>query len=343
MHLSWDSNGSATAEPGHGKLAPAVAGEGDGVKTGWPERPATQQATHGEPQPPPTAVHLQRLDRIAGTARREPAWRGPTLRCALIPPYEANQPLVVRTSRWISNCSSLNDGGVPPWRTPIRYQPGGGGDDASSARNWRRRRFRVTAGPQARLMAKATLGGVADESGRNVHHRTPARARRPSRDKRVNALRSRIRQIKPTGGGGPWHGGSSARRARPGCSFADESRASWHDDDCSVGRCASRNPPYRGPALGPTAASGAHHQGAHDDKMRWIARAQCDRPHKRPSVKPRQATAGRGRLPTAERRFGAMPTTCYGGLPVPSALVHTCGQRCGRGSDRGTDSTRRCW
>ena len=66
-----------------------------------------------------------------------------------------------------------------------------------------------------------------------------------SRARRVNALRSRMRQIKPTGCAGPWRGVLSARLARRGCSSGDGSRASWRGDDCSVGRCASRNPPRR--------------------------------------------------------------------------------------------------
>ena len=76
-----------------------------------------------------------------------------------------------------------------------------------------------------------------------VHHSTPARVRLPSRAKRVNALRSRMRQIKPTGCAGPWRDVPSARLARRGCSSGGGSRASWRGDDCSVGRCASRNPP----------------------------------------------------------------------------------------------------
>ena len=76
-----------------------------------------------------------------------------------------------------------------------------------------------------------------------VHHRTPARVRRPSSARRVNALRSRMRQIKPTGYAGPWRDVPSARLARRGCSSGGGSRASWRGDDCSVGRCASRNPP----------------------------------------------------------------------------------------------------
>ena len=60
---------------------------------------------------------------------------------------------------------------------------------------------------------------------------------------RRTTLRSRMRQIKPTGCAGPWRDVPSARLARRGCSSGDGSRASWRGDDCSVGRCASRNPP----------------------------------------------------------------------------------------------------
>ena len=114
---------------------------------------------------------------------------------------------------------------------------------ASRARSCRRRRLRTTAGPMARPSAYATLGGIAAGSGMYVHHSTPARVRRPSWAKRVNALRSRMRQIKPTGYAGPWRDVPSARLARRGCSSGGGSRASWRGDDCSVGRCASRNPP----------------------------------------------------------------------------------------------------
>ena len=76
-----------------------------------------------------------------------------------------------------------------------------------------------------------------------MHHSTPARARRLSDAMRVNTLRSRMRQIKPTVGADPWHGGPSTLPGRHGCSCGYGSRASWHDVGCSVGRCASRNPP----------------------------------------------------------------------------------------------------
>ena len=92
-------------------------------------------------------------------------------------------------------------------------------------------------------MANATRGGEADGSWRNVHQSTPARARRPSRVNRVKTSRSRMRQIKPTACGGPCRGVPSTRRGRRGCSSVGESRACGHDDDCWVGRCASRHPP----------------------------------------------------------------------------------------------------
>lgn len=75
-----------------------------------------------------------------------------------------------------------------------------------------------------------------------MHQSTPARDRRPSRVKRVKTSRSRMRQIKPTDGDGPLHDGPSGSTAPLGCSSGCESRASSHDDDYWVGRCASRHP-----------------------------------------------------------------------------------------------------
>ncbi len=149
----------------------------------------------------------------------------------------------------MSNTSSARDRDAAIGLAPNRYSPGGSSpaDEASCrmARNCRRTRLRTTAGPSARPRANATRGGVELPGGSStyVHHRTPARARRPSAVRRANARRSRMRQIKPTDGDGPWRGATSARRARPGCSSGDGSRASWHGDGCWVGRCASRSPP----------------------------------------------------------------------------------------------------
>jgi hypothetical protein len=111
-------------------------------------------------------------------------------------------------------------------------------------------RLRTTAGPSARPSANATCGGVLMGSSTNVHHRTPARVRWPSTASRVNPLRSRIRQIKPTACDGPCRGGPSTRHGRRGCSCADGSRASSHGDGCSVGMCASRSPPCAAPSGG---------------------------------------------------------------------------------------------
>ena len=132
---------------------------------------------------------------------------------------------------------------------PIRYSPGGNrpddAADCSRLRSRRRTRFLVTAGPRARPSANATRGGVSLPCGSstNVHHRTPARIRLPSTVRRPKERRSRIRQIKPTDGGGPWRAGPSARRGHQRCSCGCGSHASWHGDDCWVGRCASRSPP----------------------------------------------------------------------------------------------------
>jgi hypothetical protein len=156
---------------------------------------------------------------------------------------QGNQPSTHATSRCRSNASSARDRCAADGCAPSRYHPGGSETPSSIARSWRRIRLRTTAGPRARPSAYATLGGVAVGSGTYVHQSTPARARRPSAARRVNALRSRMRQIKPTGCDGPWRGGPSAPLARRGCSSDDGSRASWRGDDCSVGRCASRNPP----------------------------------------------------------------------------------------------------
>ena len=63
-------------------------------------------------------------------------------------------------------------------------------------RNRRRSRLRVTAFPKARLTAKATCGGAIVESATKEHHMGALRTRRPSRRRRTNASRSRMRSIK---------------------------------------------------------------------------------------------------------------------------------------------------
>lgn len=145
--------------------------------------------------------------------------------------------------------SCANDRSAMAGCPPIRYSPGGSRPDDSAVcsrlRRRRRTRFLVTAGPRARPTANATRGGVLLPCGSStyVHHRTPARTRRPSVDNRPKERRSRIRQIKPTDGGGPWRAGPSGRRGHQRCSCGCGNRASWHGDDCWVGRCASRSPP----------------------------------------------------------------------------------------------------
>ena len=59
-------------------------------------------------------------------------------------------------------------------------------------------------------------------------------------DSSANSRRRWMRPIKPTVVCGPWHAVPSAWRDRRGCSSGRGSRACGPDDDCSVGRCASR-------------------------------------------------------------------------------------------------------
>ena len=200
------------------------------------------------------SVDFQSLACIRGARRGETTRRGSAGEGVLVAVDQGEQPVtdsagralaMASASRDVSNASSADDRGAAAGWAPIRYQPGGNEACPTTTRRRRRKRLRTTAAPTARLTANATLGGVASGSRRKVHHSTPARVRRPSRAKRANALRSRMRQIKRTGCAGPWRGVPSARPARRGCSSGDGSRASWRGDDCSVGRCASRNPPRR--------------------------------------------------------------------------------------------------
>jgi hypothetical protein len=64
-------------------------------------------------------------------------------------------------------------------------------------------RFRVTAVPTGRPMAKATWGIAQEESGSIMHQITPLRTRVPSRRKRRKSCPRCSRSIKPRDGDGP--------------------------------------------------------------------------------------------------------------------------------------------
>jgi hypothetical protein len=63
-----------------------------------------------------------------------------------------------------------------------------------------------------------------------------------------------MRQITPTGGPGPWLGGTSGWLARLGSACGAESRGAWPASGCSVGTCASRCLLVR--SAGPASGSG---------------------------------------------------------------------------------------
>ena len=68
--------------------------------------------------------------------------------------------------------------------------------------------MRATAEPKARLIANAVQDGVITGSDKKLHHNDVLWIRVPSRRRRSNASRSRIRFVKPTGERGPWRAGS---------------------------------------------------------------------------------------------------------------------------------------
>ena len=84
-------------------------------------------------------------------------------------------------------------------RPPKRYNPLGTSMAPRMARSRRRSWLRVTAGPTARPMAKATCGGDTFGSATNEHHMASPRTRKPSRRRRVNESRSQTRRIKSGG------------------------------------------------------------------------------------------------------------------------------------------------
>lgn len=202
---------------------------GNGVPAGWTERPAASQAADGEEQAPRCAVDIEGLERVRRARRREPARGGAALDQALVADHEAGHQAggggsvggdelafdtagpasraAELTSDVTSERVSAHDRPAAPGRAPTRYHPGGRTLDASAARTCRRTRLRTTAGPTARPIENATRGGVARGSNRQLHHSAPDLTRRPCRATCAIIRRSRILQIKPTGGDGPWRGG----------------------------------------------------------------------------------------------------------------------------------------
>jgi hypothetical protein len=219
----------------------------DRVPPGWAERAAAQQPPHGQPGTASGAVSLHGNHRVLRARWAEPARGGASLEGTLVADDHADQPprptarLHTPSMCRSSNVSSVNDSRAAAGCAPNRNNPAGGGDSANNARRRRRRRLRATAGPKARPIANATCGGLIVGSMTKVHQRAPARVRWPSTLRRRKELRSRTRRIKPRAGGGPCRGAPSRRRVRPGCSCAPGTRASSHDDGCSVGTCASRS------------------------------------------------------------------------------------------------------
>ena len=116
-----------------------------------------------------------------------------------------------------------------------------------------------------------------------MHHRAEPRIRVPSRARRANSCRPRIRAIKPRAGRGPWRDGSSARCGRLGCSCGHGTRAFSPGGGCWVGMYASRRPPRR---------PGRHRTGRVQRSSRRLVARRCHatRPDKATGPDPFAAT-----------------------------------------------------
>lgn len=118
--------------------------------------------------------------------------------------------------------------------------PGGTAEFTSSALSRRRSRLRTTAGPTARPIANATRGGCTLGSGTDEHQSESIRTRVPSRLRRTNVSRSRIRSIKRRGAPGPWPGETSERHGLHVCSCEREIHACALGGVCWADMYASR-------------------------------------------------------------------------------------------------------
>lgn len=234
----------------------ARAGLGNRIEARGTQRSTTHEASKGQPGTTDRTVHfvcLMGVRRTRGveTTRRRPSGKGPLIsldqpeRTPLHPCHVGgtDRSAVVRIRSFRQRSSSANVRSFARALAPMSTSPGGTSQSRSIARSRRRSRLRWTADPVARPMAKATCGGTTSESGTNEHQSGSTRTRTPSRRRRMNASRSRIRSIKPTDGLGPWRDGTSARRGRPGCSYAHGNRVCALGGGCWADRYASRRSP----------------------------------------------------------------------------------------------------
>ncbi len=201
-------------------------------------------------------MYLEGLVRVGRAGRVEPTRRWATGEGALVELDERQRATLSpghlgRTDRAAAlsiscrrHCSSsANVCSLARGVAPTSIRPGGTSQSRRRARRRRRSRLRCTADPVARPMANATWGGKTSGSGTNEHQSGSILVRTPSRRRRMNASRSRIRSIKPTDGCGPWRDGTSARHGRRVCSSAHGSRACALGGGCWAGRYASRRSP----------------------------------------------------------------------------------------------------
>ena len=227
---------------------------GNGVEPVAAPRVTAGDATSRQPQSAPDAMTFDGHGGVGGAGGLVAARGGAALTSALVEADGRQEGsaqgghVVACRMRWQSSVSEVTtssyDASPTPGPAPTRKYPAGrptAACPASTTRQRRRSRLRATALPTVRAKANATRGGVARGSSTQFTQSRPWRNRRPSDRNRANDARSSIRQIRPTAAAGPWPDGTSARHDQRGSTCDDESRASWHACDCSVGRYASPN------------------------------------------------------------------------------------------------------
>ena len=139
----------------------------------------------------------------------------------------------------VARCTCTRRLAARPARDTRGPEPGSTASACTTARSRRRTRFRTTAPPTRRPTAYATRGGPPSSTGAQVTVRTPRRRRRPAASAR-NDARSRMRQIRPTGGCGPSTDAARSRLVRRASACGAGSRASSSASGCSAGTSSSR-------------------------------------------------------------------------------------------------------
>ena len=233
----------------------SVTGRRDGIEPEAAERVATRQAARGQPRAATGAVLLERLAGVLGAASgytgtataggMSTAGRGLRFVAEHARAVTSSWPILTqRAKRVMERGRQLRVAG--------RARGGAGAHEVGVAGHQL-----VGVGPRRGAEAPAhpvAHDGAPDPAADGVRHAGRLRARSDDRDVTINTPRrrrrpwasarnvdrSRIGQIRPTGGSGPWTDGGAAPRGRPSSASAGGNRASCFACGCSVETSSSR-------------------------------------------------------------------------------------------------------